>query len=240
MLHKTKGIVVHAAKYSDVSWIVTIFTEQFGRESYMVYGINKKKASFRAAYLFPFTQVEMNVSHATGKDIHQIKEVLVTQPANQISQHPVKNAIALFLAEVLFKTLNTAEPDFQLYGFLENSIQILEHCKEGVANFHLLFLVRLTRYLGFEPNIENSDNSVFDLLNGVFTSTRPNHVHYLPVDDSCLLAQLLQSSFLEMEQLNLDRNTRNQMLQHLITYYRLHVTGFNGVQSVSILHELFD
>jgi DNA repair protein RecO (recombination protein O) len=240
MLYKTKGIVLHAVKYSDTAWIVTVYTEQFGRESYMVYGVNKKKSVFRAAYLHPLTQVEMNVSHSPGKEIHQIKDVQITIPHNEISSHPVKNAIALFLSELLFKTLRVAEPDTQLYDFLENSALVLEHSEIGIANFHLLFMVSLTRYLGFTPSSENMETGVFDLMNGIFTNERPQHTHYLSTEDSRYLAILLKTPFSEMHNLSLDRNLRNKLIDHLLTYYRLHVTGFNGVQSIDVLRSLFD
>jgi len=240
MHHKTKGIVLHAVRYSDSSWVVTVFTEQFGRESYMVYGVNKKKSVFRAAFLQPFTLIEMNVSHVPGKEIQQIKDTQLLLPLNDIALNPVKNAIALFLSELLFKTLKVSEPDDMLFKFLENSIQLLEHSNAGVANFHLLFLVKLTRYLGFEPSCEFNDNGVFDLQNGVFATERPPHVHYLSNADSRFLESILRCSFIEMNTLKCDRVLRNRMIDHLLIYYRLHVPDFNGMQSLDVLHELFE
>lgn len=240
MLHKTKGIVLHAVKYSDTAWVVTVYTDQFGREAYMVYSVNKKKSSFRAAYLLPFTQVEMNVSHIPGKEIQQIKDVRISVPLTNIPFQPVKNAITFFLSELLFKVLRTAEPDASLYEFLENSIGLLEHSEEGIANFHLLFLVRLTRYLGFEPNNNYTANSIFDLLNGIFTNERPQHAHYLPASDSQLLSNILSTPFSEMHTLSLDRNMRNRMIDDLLTYYKLHVSGFSIMQSTDVLRTLFD
>ncbi len=240
MLHKTRGIILHAVKYSDAAWVVTIYTEGFGRESYMVYGVNKKKSAFRAAYLQPLTLVEMNVEHVPGKELQRIKDIQIAAPINDIPTNPVKNAIALFLSEVLFKTLRMSDPDEQLYVFLENSIQLLEHSKKGIANFHLLFLMKLTRYLGFEPNSENADSVYFDLMNGVFLNEKPLHTHYLMNDDALSFGKLQLTPFVGMEELVLDRHRRNRIIAHLMDYYRLHISGFSGVNSVEVLHELFD
>ena len=240
MLQKTKGIIIHAVKYSDAAWVVTAYTEGFGREAYMVYGVNKKKSTFRAAYLQPLTLVEMNVEHIPGKELQRIKDIQIDTPVSDIPANPVKNAIALFLSEILFKTLRLSEPDEQLYAYLENSIQLLEHSKKGIANFHLLFLMKLTRYLGFEPNSENTDRTCFDLMNGVFLSEKPLHAHYLLHDDAQYFGKLMSTPFTAIENLMLDRQRRNRIISQLMDYYRLHISGFSGVNSVEILHELFD
>ena len=159
---KTEGIVLHSLKYSDSATIVTVYTVQFGRVSYMVHGVNKKKSKFRAAFLQPLTLVEMDVFHVPGKEIQTIKDIRIAFPFTGIPFHPVKNALALFISEVLFRSLKRAEEDDNLFQFLSNSIRMLDYCEEGLANFHLVFLVKLSRYLGFEPNTDHGQTRYFD------------------------------------------------------------------------------
>jgi len=117
---KTSGIILHSIKHTDSATIITVYTRQFGRVSYMVHGVNKKKSSCRAAILQPLSIVEMDVFHTPGKNIQRLKEMRLEQPFTGIPYNPVKNSLALFLSEVLYRTLRQTEPDESLYLFLEN------------------------------------------------------------------------------------------------------------------------
>ena len=122
MQEKTSGIVLHSIKYSDSATIVTIYTSQFGRVSYMVHGANKKKSVFRSAFLQPLSIVELDVVHLPGKDLQRVKDVRIAYPFTRVPFDPIKNSLALFLSEVLFRTLRQTEPDESLFLFLDNSI----------------------------------------------------------------------------------------------------------------------
>lgn len=148
MLTKTNGIVLHSIKHNDSSTIITVYTQQFGRVSYLVHGANKKKSVVRASYLQPLSLVEMDVSHIPGKDIQRIKDIRMLHLFTGIPFDAVKNSLAIFISELLFRTLRQTEPDESLFLFLENSILQLDYCEQGIANFHLVFLIKLTRYLG--------------------------------------------------------------------------------------------
>ncbi len=238
---KTKGIVLHALKYSDTSTVVTVYTERFGRVAYMVYGVGGKRAVCRPALLQPLSLVELEVAHHPGKDMQRIREMRMAHPLEGIPFDPVKNSIALFLSEVLYRVLRRSEPDGELYAFLERSILRLDGSKGRLADFHLLFLLRLTRYLGCEPNDEGGTQGYFDMQEGVFLLQRPVHVHYLPPEQAQDLLALLRADYDTADRLPpWPRTRRNALLENLLEYYRLHVPDFNGVQSLEVLQSLFD
>ncbi|MEI6554207.1 MAG: DNA repair protein RecO [Paludibacter sp.] len=239
MQHKTTGIVLHTTKYNDVSSIVCIYTKDFGRISYMVYGVGKKKSVVRSSFLLPLTLTELEVNHITGRNIQQIKEIRILHPFNSIPMNPIKNSLAMFLSEVLFRSLRQTEPDETLFNFLENSIQQLDYCHEGVQNFHLVFLQKLTRYLGFEANMEVSGN-YFDLMNGVFLKDKPMHVHFLMPENTIQFINLLNTDYSTLNMLILSRENRTELLKNLLEYYRLHIPEFHNLHSLAILQSLFD
>ncbi len=240
MLQKTRGIILHSVKYNDNATIVMIYTQLFGKISYMVYGANKKKSRFRSAFLQPLSLVEIDVFHSHSKNIQSIKDIRITFPLMGISSHPVKNALALFVSEVLYRSLKQTDPDENLYNFLENSIQVLDCCEEGIANFHLVFLMQLAKYLGFEPNTEEKSNHYFDLMNGVFINELPPHKHYLNTDLTLKLIQIIKTDYLNLNSLKLTRTERLKLIESISDYYKLHVADFQGISSIQILHSLFD
>ena len=239
MQHKTAGIVLHTTKYNDTTSIVCIYTRDFGRVSYMVYGVGKKKSVVRSSFLQALTITELDVKHNPGKDIQQIREIRILYPFSSIHVNQVKNALALFLSEVLFKSLRQTEPDESLFLFLENSIQQLDCSHDGIQNFHLVFLQKLTRYLGFEANLEDR-GSYFDLMNGIFLNEKPSHVHFLMPENTNQFIKLLEADYSNMEKLILSRESRSELLKNLLEYYRLHIPEFHNLHSLSVLQSLFD
>lgn len=237
---KTTGIVLHSIKYSDSANIVTVYTRHFGRVSYMVHGVNKKKSVCRPAYLQALSMLEMDVYHVPGKSIQRIKDMRTMYQFTGIPIDPVKNAVALFIAEILFRTLWQTEPDENVFLFLENSIQQLDCCETGISNFHLIFLLKLTRYLGFEPNHDEESFRYFDLMNGVFLKEKPLHSHFLMPEDATDFEVLLHSDYTNMYQLNFSRMKRQKLLESLVEYYRLHIPDFHGLNSLAVLQSLFD
>jgi len=237
---KTAGIVLHSLKYTDSTTIITVYTYQFGRASYLVHGANKKKSTVRSALLQPLTIVDMDVFHTPGKDIQRIKDIHVGKQFSYIPFDFVKGALALFVAEVLFRTLRQTEPDETLFLFLENSIQQLDYCETGIANFHLVFLLKLSRYLGFEPNTDGDTYKYFDLLNGTFQMDKPLHMHYLFSETAESFNRVLLADYSNMQDLVFSRSLRVKLLESIIEYYRLHIPEFHGLHSLSVLQSLFD
>jgi DNA repair protein RecO (recombination protein O) len=236
---RTTGIILHATKYNDSAAIVTVYTRQLGRVSYLVYGANKKKSVCRNALLQPLSIVELDVSHNHLKDIQQIREMWMDHQFTSIPFHPVKNSVALFLSEILFKTLRQSVPDENLYLFIENSILQLDYSEKGIQNFHLVFLLKLTRYLGFEPNVEKG-GKYFDLMNGVFQEEKPLHIHFLLPEVTVQFSILLETDYQTMEKLVLTRECRSDLLKSMIEYYHLHLPEFHTIHSLSVLQSLFD
>lgn len=239
MITTTQGIVLRTIKYSDKASIVTVYTREFGRTSYMIYGLSGKKSAIKSALLLPLTIIEINAIHQPGKEIQQLKEIRIEYLLNSTSSDPVKNAIALFITELLHLTLKRQEADENVFDFTKKALQMMNELEEGIANFHLIFMLKLTRYLGFEPNRENAETSYFDLLNGIFQQDKPFHDHFLNKELACDFAKLLKCDFLNMGTIHLSRTRRNELLEGLVDYYKLHMPDFHGLHSVDVLHEIF-
>ncbi|MDD4198014.1 MAG: DNA repair protein RecO [Paludibacter sp.] len=240
MISKTAGIVLRTLKYSDKSSIVTIYTREWGSTSYMVYGPNGKKSTVKSACFLPLSLIEISAAHHPGKEIHQLKEARIQYNLSGIYSNPVKNALTFFIAELLYKTLKQPEPEPHIFNFLQQAILMLEHSGDDIANFHLILMVKLSGYLGFEPNGEEKNARYFDLMNGVFLSHQPLHRHFMSPEMTSIFASLLRLSFESPGALLLNRDKRNELLDLLIEYYKLHVPEFHGLNSVTVLHEIFN
>ena len=238
MQNKTLGIILHSVKHFDKSSVVSVYTEQFGRISYMVYAVNSKKSKFRAAFMQPMSLVELDVYHQPNRDIQQIKDIKISVPLANIPSNPIKTLTALFVSELLYKTLRHVEAEPELFHFLYDAVIFLDVCDEGLENFFIVFMIKLTSFFGFEPNMETDENQYFDMLNGVFTNTVPNHKNILQGKILQIFIQVLKTDFECLNTLCLTRENRREITEALIEYYKLHVSGFQKLKSLEVLQEL--
>lgn len=240
MIHKVKGIVLHHVKYKESSAIVYMYTDLFGRQAYLVHNIRGKKSRFSGNLLQSLTFLEVEAYHKEARELQRLKEIRNYIPFRSIPYDHKKSSQVMFLGEVLYKVLREEDPNRELFDFLESSLQLLDITDEDPANFHLFFLVQLTKFLGFYPEDNYSELSPgFDMRNGQFGDGSVIHPDYFDHKSSQLLHRLLGSSFGDLFQLSVNQGTRFQFLEDLMEYYRLHVHGFGSLKSLLVLHEVY-
>jgi DNA repair protein RecO (recombination protein O) len=192
------------------------------------------------AFMLPLSVVEMEVETQPKREIHRIKDCKCVYPFSSIPFHPVKNSIALFLSEVLFRSLKETDCNDALFSFLLESVVRLDSLENGLGNFHLIFLLKYSAFLGFYPNLDNEKNGVFfDMLNGCFLSRKPLHTHFFDLTESETLKELIQADFDTMHSLAYSHRRRNALLEQLLQYFSLHVTDFGQLKSIQVLQTLF-
>ncbi|WP_139957212.1 DNA repair protein RecO [Flavicella sediminum] len=234
----TKAIVLNSLKYGDSSLIVKCYTEEAGLNSYMLRGILKsKKGKLRSVYFQPLSQLELVVSHNDKGNLNSIKEVKTWYVYENIFVDFTKQSMVYFIAEMLSNSIREEEGNSELFSFLSNSLKWLD-LHDKVANFHLLFLVSLTKFLGFYPDDKNSHYSYFSLVDGCFSNSMP-FGSFVGGDDLIIFKKLLGINFDTIESISLSVVQRQKLLEVLIEYFELHLSGFKKPKSQYILKELF-
>jgi DNA repair protein RecO (recombination protein O) len=238
MVVHTKAIVISALKYGEADLIVKAYTLSNGLRTYMLKGVLKsRKGKFKTSMFQSLTQLEIVANHRDTGKLEYLKEAKVTGNYHSLHTHPVKQALVMFLAEMLRNSIYEEEANEALFKYLEYSFQYLDTTTHN-ANFHLLFLLHLTRYLGFQPETGITDLPYFNLLDGVFQefSTNDYCIEGKNVD---LLKSLLGTEFDALEHIKMNKATRSDFLNMLILYYELHIEGFRKPKSLGVLNEIF-
>ena len=242
MTHKTKGIVLRSIKYGETSLVVTIFTELFGIQTYMVNGVRSSKKSASKANLFqPTAILDLVVYHSENKSMQRIKEFSWAILYSTLLSDVIKNSIASFMAELIQKCLKQPEPNADLYNFCEESFLQLDRANKTVtANFALFFALHLTHFFGLRmADNFGSDNTVLDLAEGVFTDHQPVHPHFIDGPNAELTAQLLKvMQPYELEEFKLNGELRRLLLLKYLQYYALHIPDFGQLKTLMVLHEV--
>lgn len=242
MLQKTIGIVLHTLKYNDNSIIVDMYTALQGRNSFIVSIPRSRKAAVKSVLFQPLAIIEFEADYKSKGGLSKIKDAKAYQPFISLPYDPFKSSIALFLAEFLYRALREETENRPLFSYLLHSITWLDECKTGYANFHLVFLMRLSRFLGLYPNLDDYlPGDYFDLQNGSFVSTPPqSHASYLTAEESARVSMLMRMNYDTMHLFAMNRIQRARFLSIIIDYYRLHVNDFPILKSLEVLKELFD
>lgn len=234
----TKAIVIGVIKYSDTSLIAKLYTESDGLKSYMLKGVLKsKKGKLKPAYFQPLTLLSITANHNSKGRLNTIREAHVQYPSTSIYKNVIKQSIVLFLSEVLSSSIQEEEPNEYLYQYLENAIYWLDN-HDSTSNFHLLFLLNLTKFLGFYPDVSENSKPGFDLTEGVFTNMM-NANDTISGEKLTQFKRLLGIDFDSVDKILFHKSERQLILQIVIRYFELHLDGFKKPKSLNILEAVF-
>lgn len=234
----TKAIVLSSLKYGDTSLIVRAFTLSDGVKSYLLKGVlTSKKSKIRPAYFLPLMQLEIVANHKNKGTLESIRDVKVAVPYQTMHTDIVKNSVVLFLAEMLGISIQEQEQDEGLFNYLEYAFHWMDMHRLS-PNFHILFLLNLTKYLGFYPDTSHQNLPFFDLLEGSFSKTpslNPMIQHEI-LDD---FKKFLGTDFVALQTIKLTKSNRRELLKAIIRYFSLHVHGFREPKSLAVLNAVF-
>lgn len=240
MLETTHGIVLHHNRFGDDSAIVDIFTLSRGSVSFLVRDRRQqRKRGLHATLLRPLNIVELVFDYRPSASLQKIQELHIAHCYTSLPYDPIKETVALFLSEFLHSAMRSEVQNPALYHYILYSLQWLDAAHEGVANFHITFLVRLTHYLGFWPNIDKRNAlPYFDLRDSIATDTEPQHNFFLKGEEAAALPKLLRMNLQNMHRFRLTRQQRGRILDVLTLYYKLHVPEFRDLRSLAVLREV--
>ena len=240
MIRKTRGIVLHTTRYGESSLVVHCYTEQHGRQSYMVKGVRKSRKHNRSNLFQPLFILDFEVYYKDSRDIQLVKEVNRATPLNSLPFDVVKSAQALFMAELIYRVVKEEESNPMLAHFLISSIQYLDALEIASPDFHILFMLQLSRHLGFYPHNNFDERHVFfDLGNGLFISHFQDVELHLDESSSKLLNQYMQLEYQSVRESDFNGLQRKEVLDNLLRFFRAHVAGMGEIRSLEILHGYF-
>jgi DNA repair protein RecO (recombination protein O) len=245
MIHKTKGIVLRAIKYGETSLVLTVFTELFGLQSYIVNGVRtvSKKGSSKSVFFQPSAILDLVVYHNEFKNLQRIKEYKWAHLYHHIFSDVRKNSVALFMVELLTKCLKQPEPNPELFYFVEDALVHLDRSGDTVAaNFPLFFALHLAVFFGFRINDEFSEEKHYlDLEEGLFTATQPKHPNYLDDKAAEITSYILKvQQPTELEELKLNQEFRRFLLSSYEAYYQLQIADFGTMKTLPVLREMMN
>ena len=240
MITKTRGIVLRSVRFGESSLIVDVLTKSSGRVSFMVHIPKTSKGKIKKQYFQPMTLLDFEYDFRQRSNLQRIKDVRVSLPYSSIPIDPAKSCISLFLSEFIYYATRNEQENPTLFTYISTSVEWLDNAYEDFANFHLVFMMRLGKFLGFHPFLEDfTPGCFFDLRNGCFTLSMPLHTDFLNAADAGHLYNLMRMNFDTMKLFKLSHDDRNRITEIVLRYYKLHLPNMPELQSFDILREVF-
>lgn len=240
MLYKTRSIVLHTIHYGDASLIVHLYTEKYGRQVFFMKGAKNRNTRFRPSLFFPLNLLELEAYHRESVSMQKIKEAINKPVYQTIHNHPIKSAIAIFIAEVLYRVLHAEHDNKKLFDFLYQSFIFFDNQNEKIADFHLVFLTQLLLFEGFFPiNNFSEKNNCFKIQMGRFVPEDEAIEQDMVGEQAALFSLLLKTNYDDIQNLKITTHLRRELLNKLLEYYHFHLPLMGKIKSVSVLNEIF-
>ena len=239
MLVNTSAIVLHSFKYKENQMIVDMLTEQLGRISFIVRVGKKGSSATKRQFFQPLTLLELAFDYRENVGLQKLNVIKIAHPFNSIFFDPFKCSIALFVAEFLYHATKSEAQTALLHNYIEAGLLWLDSCTGSFANFHLVFMIKLTRFIGFYPNTDGfKEGCIFNLRTGCFEEYSPIHTDYLTPTDSIAMYQLLRSNYNTMHLFEMSHEQRNRCTDIILSYYKLHLPTFAELKSLQVLKDI--
>lgn len=234
MQNKTEAIVFKTIKYSENSLIVKLFTKEYGLKSYII-GIGKKNNS-KKSYFFALNLIDIvSFGKNNSQALERITEVKFAHNYTSLHSDIVKISIIQFLNEVLYNCIKEESANLDIYEFVKSHLLYFDESSSLNKNFHLYFLIKLTKYLGFAAENNYRKNSIFDLIEATYIQRNTSPNPYLNIELSELFYKLNQSSIEDLEQIPMNNTQRRELIVSILLYYQMHMEGFKAIKSHKVL-----
>jgi len=241
VLIKTKGIIFRNLKYGESSLIQDIYTETHGLKSYIISGVRNKKKGNKSGLLQVMGLVDLVAYNKESKSLNRIKEVKADYLYRNIPFDVVRSSIGMFIIELSRRSITENEQNDSLFQFLRNSYLYLDQCQGSMALLPIIFLIKLSKELGFAPSQNYSESEpLFDLMEGAFTSGQSHSNYLLSKDGSQHFYSLLFEDYGISNSYSVPKHMRLYLLDQLIIFFRLHIDNLGEIKSLGIIKELFD
>ncbi len=240
MLIKTSGLVIRTLKYGETSIIFDLFTREVGTCSFIVGGVRKTGSKTPASLFQLMNWIDVVAYYKSSTSLNRIKECKSHLHYLDLPFSLQKRGVGMFMTEVIQKTFNESEANEDLYSFLWDTYRFLDETPKSTGNIHIIFLLRLSQFLGFYPHGRYSaDTPHFNLYTGTYEEV-PHPVYSLDPQISQLLSECLNHNIEESHKVTLNRSQRKDLIRDLLTFYKLHLDRLPEIQTHKILSDVLD
>ena len=215
MTRSTSLIVLHTTKFAENSVIAHTLSKEYGRRGFVVRNAGRRTTSV----LLPLNILEAEVVESGRTNLFSVRRLVPSCPLTGIRDNVYKNAITMFISEVLYRVVKEGTSEQRLYDWCEKQIHLLDAVRSDFSNFHICFLLELTVVLGFSP--------------------KPDDLRPFTGDEHDIVERFMVSPFAESMLIPLTGAVRNKICEDVLRYIEYHTESTLTINSLKVLREIF-
>ncbi len=235
----TSAVVLSKIRYKDNHIIVKLFSREYGVISFIVKGsLKSKNKKIRFAYFQELTILNIQFNFNPNRSLQYIKDVEIKHHYASLHSDLVKTSVIMFLSELLSNIITHQKKEIELYDYIEKSL-IWYDTNPVSPYFYLIFLIQLTKYLGFFPDISDNNLQYFNLEEGIYESSKSSK-YSINGANLNLFNNILGTKFDSNHLISLNSSEKMEILNIIITYYKLHLNNFKPLKSLGIIRSIYN
>lgn len=236
MIRKTEGIVLRTIKYQENHLIATIFTEEYGMQSFIIRGYHSARSRRKHSYFQPMSIVQLVFFYKESQSLHKISDSKLGELLHTLQTHPIKLSLGLTIVEIFYDTVREEATNKELYHFLRSVILLLDHSEKKLIHIFLFFLVHLTKHLGFFPFDQSAESRyvIFEVQKGTLSASQTSNA------TGGLMRRFMDCDRSTCQDIFIEKGVKKNFITELFKYYKLHIDGFKYPQTLKVFAEVFD
>ncbi len=239
MLKSSKGIILQRRKFGETGFICDVLTKEDGKQSYIFKGLYSKKKKNISFHLHPLQLMDFEIFYKEGKKLNSVKNYHPYVILKDIPYNIFKSSTSTFISEIINKVIYEEAYGNDLYEYIENSIIYIDNTDENTPNFHLFFLLHFTKFLGFFPNNNYSEENIYlNIEEGNFTSLKGSST--TGPNTAKAIHRLMNTRLDNLNDIKFDREARNILLDTIIHFYNIHLDRNIKIKSLNVIREIFE
>lgn len=231
---------MRAIKYGETSLIVSIFTEHFGVQSYLVQGV-RKTGQNKSGLLQPATLLELEAYQQPQKNLQRLKTFNNAYFYKDLQQDVVKNCIALFSVEVLLRLLPEHAPLPDLFAYSFHYFQKIDDAAAGtMGNYPLYFIIQCGNLLGFELKGAYSLKTPYlNIEEGGFSEHPPLTQIPINSEEADMLTKIASlTSEDELNAIIMHSDARYRLIDWYLDFLHRHTQHLGQIRSLPVLRNI--
>lgn len=233
----TNIVILHKTKFGDSSFIIHGYSSHHGRCGFI---LKKSGRATALSQLHPLSVIEAEISEKSKGELIFINNFRALYPLQGIRESVSKSAVAIYISELLYRSVREYGPSPGFFSFLVKSILLLDGLSDDYANFHIWFLVELSKEAGYAPERNYREGSLFDMVSASFTDTPHPGSKYFTRESSALLAAILSERQESIHTIKLSGSKRGQFAREMTQYLSYHLGFTLNIRSLDVLHTVFE
>jgi len=220
LLLSSKGLVLKVFPYSNTSVICNIFTDDYGKLTFIVKGIRKPKKPL-LSILQPFNLIELQYYYKKDRGIQLIKEADIVISFERLRNNFSTIIIGSTILNIINKVFEKEYSNEIIFRLIYKILNKLSHIDAHNKIYFIFFIFHLNKQLGFMPTVNEVKNAIAD-------------------DGALFLDQINETHIDKLLDIDINSNLLKKTYNFLIFFMKCHIHSMSNMKGLEQIEKIYN